>query len=81
MLAQELKGFLLDDVPGIDLNSSLVKQVGSLDLMTVIVRIEKRFKIRFSNEELVIENFESFGKLLEIIQAKLGNKIGSGDLK
>jgi acyl carrier protein len=80
MLAQDLKGFLLDEVPGIDLNSSLVKQVGSLDLMTIIVRIEKRFKIRFSNDELVLENFESFGKLLEILQAKVGNKTGSGDL-
>ena len=63
------------------MNSSLVKQVGSLDLMTIIVRIEKRFKIRFANEELVIENFESFDRLLEIVQAKVGNNTSSGDLK
>ena len=81
MLSQDLKGFLIDEVPGIDLNSSLVKQVGSLDLMTIIVRIEKRFKIRFANEELVIENFESFDRLLEIVQAKVGNNTSSGDLK
>lgn len=74
MIQQELTEFLLDEVPGVDLSSSLVKQVGSLDLMSLIVRIEKKFKIRFSNEDLVVENFDSFGKLLEIVQHKVDNK-------
>lgn len=43
----------------------------SVNYMKIVVAIENEFDIRFTDEELVISNFETIDKIVAIIDSKL----------
>ena len=66
-----LKKFLSSQVDSFRPEQPLYEQVSSLDLLTLITRLEKEFAIKFQSSELRVENFSSVEKLATVINIKV----------
>jgi len=80
MLLEELKQVLADAlalgrrVEGMDGESALLGAIPELDSMaviSVITAIEERFSVRFEDDELGAEHFETLGSLARLVRQKL----------
>lgn len=65
-----------DEIPSLHDDQSLAEQLGldSVDMVSLIMQLERRFKIRLAHDELA--NAHRVGLLLDLVQRKL-----AGDLK
>ncbi len=74
LLNEELEEDLLKDITNIDQDDELIEYgLDSLNLVKVILAIEERYNIEFSEEELEFENFSTLKKIINIIEKKRGD--------
>lgn len=61
-----------EDIPSLEDDQSLSEQLGldSVDMVSLIMQLESRFKIRLAHEELA--GAQKVGSLLDLVQSKLG---------
>ena len=70
-LKEILDGELNEVVPSIDDNLKLHLELGldSMDMVSLVMRVEQQLRIRMTHEELV--QIETIGELLDLILTKL----------
>ncbi len=74
LLNEELEEDLLKDITNIDQDDELIEYgLDSLNLVKVILAIEERYNIEFSEEELEFENFSTLKRIINIIEKKRGD--------
>jgi acyl carrier protein len=58
---------------------NLAEQLGldSVDMVSLIMQLERRFKIRMSHEELMVA--VTVGQLLDLVQSKVNNPQADGE--
>ncbi|MGN0390298.1 MAG: acyl carrier protein [Wujia sp.] len=64
---------VMPDVEDIDMNASMVNEYGvnSVSLIRLIVAAESKFDISFTDYELALTDYDSFGDLAATIAEKL----------
>lgn len=72
ILKELQKNYDLDSNVDLD-NLNFVEEgyVTSLGLLQFMVTLEEKYKIRFSDEEVMSENFQVVGKLAALIEEKI----------
>ena len=66
--------YLLKDITNIDQDDELIEYgLDSLNLVKVVLAIEERYNIEFSEEELEFENFSTLKRIINIIEKKRGD--------
>ncbi len=74
LLNEELEEDLLKDITNIDQDDELIEYgLDSLNLVKVVLAIEERYNIEFSEEELEFENFSTLKRIINIIEKKRGD--------
>ncbi len=76
-IQQPIKGFIQERFPALqsvdlDQRTSLLEgnDIDSLGLLDLVSYLEETFDIEFEDDELSPENFDSVGKLSELVSAK-----------
>jgi acyl carrier protein len=64
-----------EEVSSLKDDQSLSEQLGldSVDMVSLIMQLERRFKIRLAHEELA--QAQQLGQLLDLVQSKVGSGI------
>ncbi|WP_339166778.1 phosphopantetheine-binding protein [Paenibacillus sp. FSL R5-0341] len=78
---QEIVGGLTSaDVSEINDNVDLIQDIGlnSIDMIQLIVIVEQKFQIEIPAEDMIISNFQIYGKVIEYILEKV--KVKGGDV-
>ncbi|OMF12124.1 hypothetical protein BK131_19160 [Paenibacillus amylolyticus] len=76
---QEIVGGLTSaDVSEINDNVDLIQDIGlnSIDMIQLIVIVEQKFQIEIPAEDMIISNFQIYGKVIEYILEKVNVKGG-----
>ncbi|MDR0305480.1 MAG: acyl carrier protein [Chitinispirillales bacterium] len=86
IILQKLKDILMDDeyvvlkemIPELTEQTSLINDLAfdSLQIMNLIVQIEKRFEFACEADEMNLDMFENVSMLIDFIQNKLSAKQG-----
>jgi len=79
MDSKELVSFITDVMPelgDIDLSKSIVNDYGinSVSIIRIIVEAEGKYGIKFSDYELALDSYETFGDFAAVIKEKLEKK-------
>ena len=74
-----LKTLINDEIPeldDIDMEKDIVNEYGinSVSIIRLIVASEKKFGIEFTDYELALEDYQTFGDLATVIKEKLDKK-------
>ena len=72
----ELKALIGDIMPelgDVDVDANIVNEYGinSVSIIRLIVAAEEKFGVKFTDYELSLESYESFGDLAAVIKEKL----------
>ena len=74
MQTEEIEKVLQTIIESTELKNRELTEISSIDLVTLAVNIEKKFKIRFNLSEITNKNFSSLTKLGELLKSKLNSK-------
>lgn len=74
MQTEEIEKALQTIIESTELKNRELTEISSIDLVTLAVNIEKKFKIRFNLSEITNKNFSSLAKLAELVKSKLNSK-------
>jgi len=74
MQTEEIEKALQTIIESTELKNRELTEISSIDLVTLAVNIEKKFKIRFNLSEITNKNFSSLTKLGELLKSKLNSK-------
>ncbi|MNW37159.1 Acyl carrier protein [compost metagenome] len=79
-LKEIVGGLTTVDVSEINDNVDLIQDTGlnSIDMIQLIVIVEQRFEIEIPAEDMIISNFQIYGKVVEYILEKA--KVKGGDV-
>lgn len=74
-----LKALINDEIPeldDIDMEKDIVNEYGinSVSIIRLIVASEEKFGIEFTDYELALEDYQTFGDLAAVIKEKLDKK-------
>ncbi|MGZ3656758.1 MAG: hypothetical protein ACXVCI_12120 [Bdellovibrionota bacterium] len=66
-----LKEFLAQEAPGLNTAEPLIEQVNSLQLVSLVMLLQKKFSISIENIEINENNFGSLDNLALLVEKKL----------
>ncbi len=76
-ITKKLQEVIFEEMPeiegDIDMHASMTKEYGvnSVSLIRLIVAIEEKFDVSFSDFELALSDYDSFGDLAATVEEKL----------
>ena len=71
-----LIGEVMPELTDVDLKKDFVSEYGvnSISIIRLIVAVEEKFKISFTDYELALEGYQCFGDVAALIAKKLDDK-------
>ena len=67
---------VMPELEGIDMEKNIVSEYGinSVSIIRLIVAAEEEYDIQFTDYELALDSYDTFGDLAAVIQSKLDAK-------
>ena len=71
-----LIGEVMPELDGVDLKKDIVAEYGvnSISIIRLIVAVEEKFEVSFTDYELALEGYQCFGDVAALIEKKLDDK-------
>lgn len=71
-----LIGEVMPELDGVDLKKDIVTEYGvnSISIIRLIVAVEEKFEVSFTDYELALEGYQCFGDVAALIEKKLDDK-------
>lgn len=72
----ELIEEVMPELENVSLDKNIVSEygVGSVSIIKLIVEAEKKFEVSFSDYELALDSYDTFGDFAEVIYEKLKDR-------
>lgn len=67
---------VMPELEAVDMEKNIVSEYGinSVSIIRIIVAAEEQFEIQFTDYELALDSYETFGDLAAVIKSKIDEK-------